>query len=75
MFGRKRNLDDFSEEIDTHVQLEFEHPREPGHSREGSCPLSSNTVAHELTDFAWAGLELPGLSLLGQLCSVSGVPK
>ena len=34
MFGRKRKLDDFSAEIDAHLQLEFERFRERGLSEE-----------------------------------------
>ncbi len=34
MFGRKRKLDDFSEEIDAHLQLEFERQRGLGLSEE-----------------------------------------
>jgi macrolide transport system ATP-binding/permease protein len=34
MFGRKRKLDDFSEEIDAHLQLEFERQRALGLSEE-----------------------------------------
>src|SRR6516165_9987230 len=34
MFGHKRKLDDFSAEIDAHLQLEFERLREQGFSEE-----------------------------------------
>ena len=34
MFGRKRKLDDFGAEIDTHLQLEYERQRELGLSEE-----------------------------------------
>ena len=34
MFGRKRELDDFSAEIDAHLQLEVERQRELGLSED-----------------------------------------
>ncbi|MGA2813775.1 MAG: permease prefix domain 1-containing protein, partial [Candidatus Acidiferrum sp.] len=36
MFGGKRKADDFSAEIDAHLQLEFERQRELGLSEEGA---------------------------------------
>jgi hypothetical protein len=34
MFGRKRKLDDFTSEIEAHIQLEIERLREQGLSEE-----------------------------------------